>query len=59
MDVTVNECTVLHQECRVVGDWDFVIEVMYATESVVHVGLPAVCNKAWMQREYNLVLYFY
>lgn len=40
MDVTVNECTVLHQECRVVGGWDFLIEVLYATKSVVHVGLP-------------------
>jgi len=40
VDVTVNECTVLRQECRVVGCWDYVKEVMYATKSVLRVGLP-------------------
>jgi hypothetical protein len=40
VDVTVNECTVLRQKCRVVGCWDYVQEVMYATKSVLHMGLP-------------------
>ena len=50
VDVTVNECTVQHQECRVVGCWDCVNEVMYATKSILHVGLPYFQKSATLHR---------
>jgi hypothetical protein len=50
VDVTVNECTVLRQECRVVGSRDYVKEVMYATKSVLHMGLPYFQKSATLHR---------
>jgi hypothetical protein len=45
----VDEYTALHQECRVVGGWDYVIEVMYVTKKCFTYEtslLPAECSIA-------------
>jgi len=56
VDVTVKEFTVLRQECRVVGCWDNVKEVMYATKSVLHVGLPCFQKSATLHRcRWNII----